>query len=304
MRWNRREFLKHSLLGLAAGALPAGSASARTLAGALAHPVADNFTPLRRRVGIFTQQGGTIGWLASLDGLVVVDSQFPDPARNFLTGLRSRTSRPIDVLINTHHHSDHTGGNGVIGPAAGRIVAHRRVPELQRTYEDNAPQTYPNTTFDDEWSLTLGDETVRAKHYGAAHTGGDATIFFERANIVHMGDLMFNRMYPFVDGPAGASIRGWVGLLETVMDEHGEDTLYIFGHARSGFDVTGGRDELGLMRDFLSALLESAEAGVRAGRSEDEVAGQEAPAGFPDHQGNPAFLQAGYRVAYQDVVGS
>src|SRR5215211_3465939 len=81
------------------------------------------FTPLRRNVGTFTMRGGTVGWLASARGVAVVDTQFPAEARALLEGLQSRSrNRGVDVLINTHHHADHTGGNGVFRGVARTVV--------------------------------------------------------------------------------------------------------------------------------------------------------------------------------------
>ncbi len=296
---NRRTFLKLSSIGLVAGALPYPSGLLHAMGGG--RKLEGEFTPLRRNVGIFTERGGTIGWLLSDDGVIVVDSQFADTAENFLGGLRDRTPQMIDVLINTHHHRDHTAGNGVLTPATRSIVAHARVPELQQVYEADDPQTYADTTFDDEWSTAIGDETVRAKHYVPAHTGADATIFFQEANVVHMGDLLFNRLYPFIDGPAGASVRGWIETLESIMGEHDSETLYIFGHGSERFGVTGSREDLGVQRDFLSAALETAEAGVRAGASIDDVADRSSLEGFPDHEGPPERLGLTLRVAYEEV---
>ncbi|MBP6716626.1 MAG: MBL fold metallo-hydrolase [Acidobacteria bacterium] len=96
------------------------------------------FTPLRRNVSIFNQRGGTIGWLVSPNGLLVVDTQFADTAPNLLAGLKARSPRQIDVLINSHHRPDHTGGNGVLRPAAKQIVAHVRSSENQKVQAERA----------------------------------------------------------------------------------------------------------------------------------------------------------------------
>src|SRR5687767_9576140 len=88
-------------------------------------PPVTAFTDLRRNVGIFTGRGGTVGFLINLGGVVVVDTQYPQTAQLCLDGLKTRASnRGIDVVLNTHHHGDHTGGNGVFRAAAKKIVAH------------------------------------------------------------------------------------------------------------------------------------------------------------------------------------
>jgi cyclase len=304
MTWNRREFLSVSSLALAAGMLPR-SLSASPFRGAPARRGTarlDVFTPLRGGVGIYENRGGVMGWMITPEGVVVVDTQFDDTAPAFADGLRSRTERRIDVLLNTHHHGDHVGGNAVLRPLADRIVAHSRATQLLQGSQNLPAEARPDTSFDTEWSISVGAETIRAKHYGrGAHTGGDATVHFEIANVVHLGDLLFNRAYPFIDGPSGASVVGWITVLEDIVEDHSEDTLFIFGHAAPGFPVTGSRTDLQVQRDFLSAALEVAEAGVAAGRSIDEVAESPAPSGFPDHEGPEARLATLYRVAYQDL---
>jgi cyclase len=295
MSWNRRDFLTVSSMALVAGVIP------RPLLAA--HPRVDQFTALRRNVGIYENRGGVIGWMISPDGVAVVDTQFPDTAEVFANGLRDRTSRRIDVLVNSHHHGDHVGGNGVLRPHAERIVAHSRAAELMQASANFPAEGRADTTFEGEWTVGLGDETIRAKHYGrGAHTGGDATIFFQEANVVHMGDLMFNRTYPFIDGPSGASVRGWIEVLDAVIEDHGSDTTFVFGHAAPDFPVTGTAADLRVQRDFLEAALERARVEVQAGRPVDEVGGIGAPAGFPDHQGPDNRLEVLYRVAYAELA--
>jgi glyoxylase-like metal-dependent hydrolase (beta-lactamase superfamily II) len=117
-----------------------------------------------------------------------------------------------------------------------------------------ASQVYADTTFTDVWRRELGSEIVTAEFRGPAHTGGDAVVIFEKANVVHMGDLVFNRMYPYVDRPGGATMRGWIKSLEDSAASYPADAIYVFGHGNPKFGVTGKRGDLLVMRDFLSAV--------------------------------------------------
>lgn len=233
------------------------------------------FTDLRRRVGHFTLSGGTIGYLADPRGGVVVDTQFPQTAPIFIQGWNERTRDiVIQRLINTHHHGDHTGGNPAFKGVARQIVAHQMCVEHQKNPPGGKPTpdaVVADRTFTDQWREQLGDEWVRAKYYGRAHTSGDAVITFERANVAHMGDLMFNRRHPVVDRAAGASIRNWISVLEKTVADHTDDTIYIFGHANTDLPVSGPRADVLHFRDYLTAVMSWVESQVKAGKSQAEV---------------------------------
>ena len=272
--WTRRQFLETSSLAASFGL---------TVRGALAQAppaVTGTFTPLRRNTGYFAGRGGTIGWLIAPDGLVVVDTQFPDTAQQCLDGIKTRSARPIDLLVNTHHHGDHTGGNAVFKPHVGGILAHANVPGLQQKAAAAPPPagqppppapTVADKTYEKEWEQTIGDETLRLKYYGPAHTGGDSVVTFVTANVVHMGDLMFNKRHPFIDRPSGASIGNWVSVLESTVKDHEKDTIYIFGHAKDALPVTGDQDYLLEMRNYLTAVLDITRKAIADGKSRDET---------------------------------
>jgi cyclase len=300
MKSSRREFVATSALSLFGAALVRVPVFGQQPAGqAPAAPTVPKFEPLRRNIGVFTARGGTMGWMVTSDAVLVIDSQFADTAQMFLDGLKERTPRKIDLLINTHHHADHTGGNKVLQPFVSKIVAHANVPELQRKQavaaKSEANQAYADTTFKDAWKVDIGNEVVSAKYYGPGHTSGDVAIFFERANVVHMGDLMFNTRHPRVDRPSGASIRNWIVALEQVVKDHNADTLYVSGHAKVGLPVTASSKDLMGFRDYFSALLDYVQKGITAGKSADEITKVPVLPGFEGHEGMPTgTIQAAY----------
>ena len=248
---NRRTFIQNTALWGAAGWLAGSTLKAQDTAEPLGA-----FHPLRRNVGYFTGRGGTIGWLVNADALAVVDTQFPETAAFCLDGLPGRDGRTIDVVLNTHHHGDHTSGNGVFRAAAKTLVAQANVPKLQLAAA--RPGQVPVTadeTFAESWRREVGDEVITARYLGPAHTSGDAIIHFERANVVHMGDLVFNRLYPYIDRPAGAVIRHWIVVLEQAVKTYPKDAIYISGHGSAKFGVELAQADLLVFRDYLSGLL-------------------------------------------------
>jgi glyoxylase-like metal-dependent hydrolase (beta-lactamase superfamily II) len=294
----RRDFLRSSLV-LSAGVAATGRLPAQTAPKPMS---ATEFRPLRRDVGVFTGRGGTIGYLASREALVVVDTQFPDTALLCLQGLPGISGRTIDATINTHHHLDHTGGNVVFKPSSKVLVAQANVPKLQFEAAQRAEagtrldggkrldpaatvaaQVYADTTFPDVWRREIGGEIVTAEFRGPAHTGGDAVVIFEKANVVHLGDLVFNRIYPYVDRPGGATLQGWVKALEDCAAAYPADAIYVYGHGNPKFGVTGQRDDLLVMRDFFSAVLERVSKGIAAGQDKPAIVAVDNLPGFPDY---------------------
>jgi glyoxylase-like metal-dependent hydrolase (beta-lactamase superfamily II) len=300
----RRDFLATSAAAAAGGLiLPAGTG--RTLH---AQEVQGVFSPVRRNVGTFTMRGGTIGWLVNPDAVVAVDSQFPEQAQVCIAGLNQRSgSRPVDCLVNTHHHGDHTGGNISFRGVAEHVVAHAKAAEHMHDPPGGEPpedQLYPDVTFTDSWSTDVGDETVTARHYGRAHTSGDITVTFEQANVVHMGDLVFHRRHPVVDRAAGATLRGWMDVVDRTLGDHPRDAVYIFGHAGQGFPVTGSHTDLRRFHDYLGAVLEWVGAQVRSGRSRDEILAEEGTLpGFEDYGpfGRPGAREV-RTCAYEEIT--
>ncbi len=298
---NRRGFVKASTLAAVAGAIPTTLAARQQPA---APPAPAVFTPLRRNVGIFNQRGGTIGWLVSGDGLLVVDTQFADTAPNLLAGIKERSQRQIDVLLNSHHHPDHTGGNGVLRPAVKQIVAHVRSSENQKVQAERAkaPTTLPDVTFPDTWSVKIGDETIAAKHWGPAHTGGDVSIHFQQANIVHLGDLLNNRGYPNCDAPAGGTVHGWMLVLEKMASGFPADALYVFGHAEAGHPFIGTRSDLHYQRDYFTAVVEMARTARKQGKTKDDLAKVEVLPKFEHFGGTKARLGLALTIAYDELA--
>lgn len=230
---------------------------------------------IRPNIGVFTSQGGTIGWYITDDAVVVIDSQFADSAKNFMNEIKPKLNRKIDVLFNTHHHSDHTSGNFYLKDFANQIVAQENCPKLQKQFygsgEFKDEQVYANITFSDEWEIDLGNEKLNAYYFGSAHTAGDAFIHFQNVNVVHLGDLVFNKIYPYMDRPAGCSIEGLIKVLGKVVNMFDSDTKFIYGHANSDEFVTGSIEDLKVMQNYFSALTEFVQKEINNGKSLAEI---------------------------------
>jgi glyoxylase-like metal-dependent hydrolase (beta-lactamase superfamily II) len=314
---SRRQFVSTSSLSIAALGLGRLPGLAQAPAQAPAPPVT-KFEEIRRGVGYFTGSGGTIGYLVNADGAIAVDSQFMATAEICVAGLKQRAPKGIEMLINTHHHGDHTSGNPAFRPVVKRILAHENCVAWQRKVAEQAaanpqppapgapapvPPVFADATFKDTWTVDFGGEKVHVRYFGPGHTSGDAVIFFEKANIIHAGDLLFRRVHPRVDSPAGASVVNWQSILQKMAAAHGGDTAFIFGHGKDGL-VLGKKADVEYFRDYLAAALDRVRAGIKAGQSREEIAKTASLKGFDDvAQINPRIGLSGVlESAYDELA--
>ncbi len=247
-------------------------------------------TTLRNNVGIFEERGGTIAYMISDNGIAVVDTQFPEQAKHLIEEIRKKTDRQIDLLVNTHHHGDHSAGNIAFKGLVKTHVAHRNaVKNMKSRAEQNNSLDkvlLPDINFRKDYSATVDGETVSMKYFGPAHTDGDAIIHFENANIAHMGDLLFNRRVPFIDKSAGANIANWQVLLEEAAKHYDDDTLFVFGHSGNGHKIQGKKEDLKAFQNYLGKVMGYVEAGVKDGKTKEDLAKVEEIPGAEEWKGN------------------
>lgn len=269
---HRRSFLRNTGITIAGLSL----LNKEILAAFLNQP-AWKIKMLTDNIGIFNERGGTIGFLITKKGIVVIDAQFPDTAPHLIEELKKKSDKPFRYLINTHHHGDHTAGNMAFKGLAEHVVAHEnskanqlRVATEQKMEADKF--VAPDMTYDnDGWKVKMGEEKIQTYYFGAGHTNGDSLIHFQHANIVHMGDLVFNRRHPFIDKSAGASIANWIVLLDKAVTTFNKDTQFICGHAAPGYEFVAKADDLKAFGDYLGKLLKFTESEIKAGKSKEEI---------------------------------
>ena len=271
---NRRSFIQNTALTFGALTLAQQkifSALFTKPNGTVAPPFM--FHMMTDKIGVFTESGGTIGFLFDKEGIVVVDSQFPTTAPHLIGELQKKSDTPIRYLLNTHHHGDHSGGNIAFKGLVKHVVAHKNSKKNQERVaianKNLDKQLLPDKTYSYEWGKQLGDESISMYYFGPAHTNGDSLIHFENTNIVHMGDLLFNRRHPYVDRGAGANIKNWIHVLNRAVRKFDKNTTYIYGHAADGYNIVGKADDLKNFSDYLEAILKFTESEIKAGKTKE-----------------------------------
>lgn len=221
--------------------------------------------------------GGNLGVSIGEDGVILVDDQYAPLTDKIRAAIANLSDAPIRYVINTHFHGDHTGGNENLGDTAV-IVAHDNVRQrmsegafvkaFNMKMDPQPAAALPSITFSAEMSLHMNGQDVRAIHVKNAHTDGDSIIHFRGANILHMGDLMFNGMFPFIDVPNGGDVDGVLVGLGKAIEAADDETIVIPGHGA----VT---DKAGLIayRDTIAELRGIVATLKAEGKTLEEVKG-------------------------------
>ena len=223
--------------------------------------------PLGGGVSVLFGAGGNIGVFVSPDGVLLVDDQFAPLSPKIQAAVKALSDQPVKLVLNTHWHGDHVGGNLAQAQAGAVIVAQDNVRkrmtegQVSKFFERTTPPAehaaLPVVTFDHDITLHLGDETIHALHVEHAHTDGDVIVEFEKANVVHMGDTYFSSFYPIIDLESGGSINGMISAVDRALPMIDAQTKVICGHGPVG-DLAGLKEYRAMLagvRDAIQKLV-------------------------------------------------
>jgi glyoxylase-like metal-dependent hydrolase (beta-lactamase superfamily II) len=230
-------------------------------------------TDLGGGIQVIFGQGGNIGVSAGPDGAFVIDDQYPNTAAANLEKIRQISGGAPRYLVNTHWHGDHAGGNAAFAQAGAMIFAHENVRkrlsgEVKSIGLNGQPAAaspepaWPVITFVDGVDFYLNGETIRVFKVRAGHTDGDSMIHFVEPDILHMGDVFFNGLFPVIDPGSGGSVRGYLEAMRDTLKIVDADTKIIPGHG----DV-GTKADLEKQIAMLDGAIKAIEARIKAGDS-------------------------------------
>lgn len=267
--------VQFSLFAAAAGAALLASAAAHAAdvpppAPAPAATAPQTIHPIKPELYMVTGGGGNTTVRVTPDGLIVVDSK--NPGQQFygdlMAQIRTVSPAPVKVLIDTHHHADHTGNNGLFLAAGAQVIAQKNLPaELDKfvpppTNPDLKAPAKPNVTYDTAYTVKLGGKTVRLTHYSPAHTSADTIVYFPDLKVVAMGDEL-NAANPNIDYAGGGSLAGFVNSLDQTMKLDWDKAVP--GHGAEPWT----KAQVKVYRDKMQTLWERARASVKAGTPKD-----------------------------------
>jgi glyoxylase-like metal-dependent hydrolase (beta-lactamase superfamily II) len=231
--------------------------------------------------------GGNITVQVGKDGVLLVDTQYAPLSDKILAAIKKLSDQPLRYIINTHYHSDHTGGNeplrkagatiaggnvaGDLGASASegaQIIAHENVLKRMSAPTGQVAPTpsgaWPTDTYiDDEKKTWFNGEGIQIIHLPNAHTDGDSIVFFRRSDVIATGDLFTTTDYPVIDVATGGTINGFIDgvnrILDLVITVYGQEggTLIVPGHGRlcDAGDLINYREMATIIRDRVQDMV-------------------------------------------------
>jgi glyoxylase-like metal-dependent hydrolase (beta-lactamase superfamily II) len=195
------------------------------------------------------------------------------------------SKQPVRFVVNTHWHMDHTGSNELLGSEGAVIVAHDNVRKRLSTGQFMAamnkkippapPIALPVITFAQGVSLHLDGDDIEVVHVAPAHTDGDSVVWFNKIDVVHMGDCFVSAGYPFVDLSSGGSLPGFVEAADLVLARAKDSTRIIPGHG-----PVVGKAKLKEWRDMVAAVVAKVRKGVADHQTLEQIKASKPTAEF------------------------
>ena len=217
---------------------------------------------------LITNAGGNIAVLAADEKLLLVDAGLPALADEVAVKLYEFSPFPVKMLVNTHYHRDHTGGNPVLGKKTD-IMSQRKCRDSMlaglKPEESAEGLGIPFLTFEQQAEIQWGKESVKLIHFGSGHTSGDTVVVFQNARVLHTGDLLFNGWAPYIDVKDGSDTGKWVQTIRLLAKTYPDYTV-IPGHGPVS-DMDGWLKFAG----YLEYLREAVKKAIAEGKSREQA---------------------------------
>lgn len=247
--------------------------------------IAENIYLLQDSAGM-----GNTTVLTGNDGILMIDAKVKDSVDMLLQKITELSKTPIRFEVITHWHFDHVEGNEKVAQTGATIIAHENVRKQMSVSHDmkllgvsvppSPEAALPLLTYQKELSLHMDGEDVKVFHLGPAHTDGDSIIYFSHANVIHMGDLYFEGLYPFIGIYSGGSLAGMIKAIHSILPMLDEETIVVPGH--------GPVSDKGQLETYVAMLAEIQQAISKLmakGMSLDEVVAAKPTKAFDEKWG-------------------
>ncbi|QND54362.1 MBL fold metallo-hydrolase (plasmid) [Phyllobacterium sp. 628] len=266
--------------------------------------------PLAKNLFLLHGSGGNTLASVGPEGTLLVDTEFAKAAPKLKLALNDLGAGPVKYVIGTHYHPDHMGGDAAFRADGATSISQAncrgRLLEEQFSYFWNRKSTpialadAPSLTFDRELTLHMNDEVVDLIHQDQpAHTDCDTIVYFRNANVVHMGDIYLNGLYPYIDIAAKGTIDGYFPVIDAVLKQTDDKTQVVPGHGN-----LATRRELVQYRTMLQTVRDRVAEKIAKGATLEDIIAAQPTREFDDEWASDRVGPEGFvAMVYQSLTG-
>ena len=236
-----------------------------------------NISKIDSRLSFLHGKGGNIIVSHGNDGILMVDNDYPEMSAALMRSLDNFGGiARLKYVVNTHWHQDHTGNNVVLGSHAN-IVSHENVykrlssPQEVKLFNMKTkpikPAGLPKITYSNKLNLYFNNEEISITHFPSSHTDSDSIVFFKKSNVIHLGDLYFNKMFPFIDVDNGGDVKNLILSIKIILEKINSKTIVIPGHG-----TLSNKQELSQYKDMLVGSVKEVQSMIDNGLTKDQAA--------------------------------
>jgi glyoxylase-like metal-dependent hydrolase (beta-lactamase superfamily II) len=229
--------------------------------------------------------GLNVGLFAGPDGVLLVDAQNEPAVPRLQAEIAKRSSAPVRIVIDTHWHFDHVGGNAVFHKQGAAIIAQENTRTRLMTAQPDplalGPQQHaydaafwPTVTFGESLTLHVNGADIDLLHVPNAHTDGDVIVRFRKADVLFAADLFNNGDYTRID-PRGGSVDGMIAAYRKLLPTLDDQAKIVPGRGR-----VGSKKDLEDYLAVMVALRDRITAMVKAGKTVAEAVAAKPTADF------------------------
>lgn len=246
--------------------------------------------------------GGNVAASIGQDGILLVDDMYATMYAKLDSALKTISAKPVRMVLNTHYHGDHIGGNKIFRNLSVIIGHENTGKRLIRNNKETAPtlDMVPSVTFTDSISINFNGEKVQIIHFPDSHTDGDAIVYFAGSKVLHLGDMFFFGMFPAVYSAGGGNIKQLVISLDKIIASTPSDALVVPGH--------GNLATMQDLKNYVAMLKETiaiVETKIKEGKSLEQMQKEKILAKYDDlgkggAQTTDQYLAMLYKLLYTD----
>jgi cyclase len=212
-------------------------------------------TKVSDRFSVLSGPGGNIGVLSGPEGKLLVDAGLAGASTRIRAALGALGPEPPKIVIDSHWHWDHTGGNTALHASGATVVAHQQT-RVRLASPQYAAMVDTKVPAWQEQEVYFNGEHIHLTYLGPSHSDSDISTHFAESNVLHAGDCWINGWFPLIDYSNRGSAEGYVRAIEKMLAIADTKTVIVPGHSSPTRPLLGNKSGLAEYYEMMATVCE------------------------------------------------